>query len=184
MLTPPVDSKAVSPDSDHGQETLTNDESMFQHKIIGNTIAHAFFRSTKGIGVKHLARFTPLIPAATIAYVCAIIRHLIKSYEFDNPKAANLKADKDADSYRMYMRMMQEVVQVNPGALTNIRSKITLQCLKFRPRPAALPVVQVNIGAEQEVDRETMLEIKAILGDDAPDIDEWAGMLRWKGKGK
>ncbi|KAG9088114.1 hypothetical protein FRC06_002231, partial [Ceratobasidium sp. 370] len=108
--------------------TLTNDESMFQHKIISNTIAHAFFRSTKGIGVKHLAQFTPLIPAATIAYVCAIIRHLIKSYKFNNPKAANLKANEDANSYRMYMRMMQEVMQVNPGALTNIQSKITLRC--------------------------------------------------------
>ncbi|KAG9085786.1 hypothetical protein FRC06_003453 [Ceratobasidium sp. 370] len=91
------------------------------------------------------------------------IRHLIKSYEFNNPKVANLKADEDADSYRMYMRMMQEVVQVNPGALTNIQSKITLWCLKFRPQPVALPVVQLKIGAEQEVDHKTMLEIKAIL---------------------
>ncbi|KAG8728573.1 hypothetical protein FRC10_004820, partial [Ceratobasidium sp. 414] len=79
--------------------TLKNDEKMFQHKIIGNTIAHAFFRSGRGIGVKHRDRFTPLIPIATIAYVCAIIRHLVKSYEFDNPKAANLKADEDADTY-------------------------------------------------------------------------------------
>ncbi|KAG9075634.1 hypothetical protein FRC06_009975 [Ceratobasidium sp. 370] len=91
------------------------------------------------------------------------ICHLIKSYKFDNPKVANLKADENANSYCMDMRMMQEVVQ-----------EIS----------ASLPVVQVNIGVEQEVDHEMMLKIKAILGDDVPDIDEWAGMLQQKGKGK
>ncbi|KAG8732281.1 hypothetical protein FRC10_001022 [Ceratobasidium sp. 414] len=106
--------------------TLKNDKKMFQHKIIGNTIAHAFFHSGRGISVKHRDQFTPLIPIATIAYVCAIIRHLVKLYEFDNPKAANLKADEDADTYHYYMRMLHKIAQENQGALTNIRSKITL----------------------------------------------------------
>ncbi|KAG9083088.1 hypothetical protein FRC06_004702 [Ceratobasidium sp. 370] len=108
---------------------LANNEFLFQHKIISKTIAHAFFRSLKAIGVKHKCRFSPLIPIAMIAYACAIIHHLIKLFEVNDDKASDLKASGNADDFCTYMGMLWEIGEKNPGVLVNIWSQITIWCL-------------------------------------------------------
>ncbi|KAG8735386.1 hypothetical protein FRC10_010672, partial [Ceratobasidium sp. 414] len=59
------DEKWVSPN-------IANDDLRFQHPIILDTICNAYFKSKKSLGMRHKARFTPVVPLSTIAFVCSI----------------------------------------------------------------------------------------------------------------
>ncbi|KAG8734240.1 hypothetical protein FRC10_011810, partial [Ceratobasidium sp. 414] len=106
---------------------LVNDAEIFKHEIIHRTIFLSFFRSNKGIGSKNLGRFTPLVPLETIAYVCAVIRHLIVAFMVSDEKANHLDASGDAEYFRIYMGMLEDIGDRDEAVLKNIRSMITLK---------------------------------------------------------
>ncbi|KAG9074948.1 hypothetical protein FS749_013450 [Ceratobasidium sp. UAMH 11750] len=162
---------------------LANDDGIFKHKTIRDVIKFSFFRSSRSLGSKNRARFVPLVPLETIAYACAIIRHLIGAYQSSDEKASDLNSSENADHFRNYMRMLKEIGEEDPTALVNIRLGITLAYLKSRPQLRATPVVKLNLGPAQELDEDAVREIQDILGDDIPDPEEWAVVSR-KGKGR
>ncbi|QRW05962.1 hypothetical protein RhiLY_11307 [Ceratobasidium sp. AG-Ba] len=177
--------------TDGGEErflskNLENDHEMFMHDIIADTIENAFFKTAKSFGFKNLQAFTPLVPLPTIAFACAIIRNRIKAFEVDLSKPAELDSEADRDAYKLFMQMLEDIRKDNPAHLLKIRSKITLQFLKARPQPKALPVPVMNLGPDQEMPMDDLEEIGDILGDEAPAFEDWDGVkdaLR-KSKGK
>ncbi|KAG9086048.1 hypothetical protein FRC06_003296, partial [Ceratobasidium sp. 370] len=162
--------------------TLANNKHVFKHPIISNTITYLFFHTSRSVGSKNLERFTPLVPIETIAYVCAIIRHLIMAFLTKDEHASNLNAKDNADNFCMYLDMLKRIEDSDEAALKNIWSGITLAYLKTRTKPNLLLPIQLNLGPRQEVDMEAMHEIQELLGDDAPDIDEWAAVSKGKGR--
>ncbi|QRV73562.1 hypothetical protein RhiJN_01576 [Ceratobasidium sp. AG-Ba] len=177
--------------TDGGEErwlspNLKNDSEMFMHPIIADTIENAFFKNGKSFGFKNLTRFTPLVPVPTIAYACSIIRNRIKAFEVDISKPADLNSEIDRDTYKMYMTMLDEIRRDNPVHLLRIRATITLQYLKAKPKPTDLPVPELNLGPDGDMPMDCLEEIGDLLGDEAPDFNEWDGVkeaLR-KSKGK
>ncbi|KAG9090864.1 hypothetical protein FRC06_000848 [Ceratobasidium sp. 370] len=99
---------------------LANDEEIFNHKIIRNVIKFAFFCSAHSLGTMNWACFIPLVLIETIAYACAIIHHLIGSYQFDAERSNDLNSGDDVNNVRNYMRLLKEIGDHDPTALMNI----------------------------------------------------------------
>ncbi|KAG9087355.1 hypothetical protein FRC06_002580, partial [Ceratobasidium sp. 370] len=161
---------------------LANDDMQFQHAIIHDTICNGFFRSSKSLGMKHKDQFVPMVPIPTITYICSIIR----AFEIGSATAGDLNGPQNADGFNLYMDMLKEFGAKNPGCLLNAQLEITLEYLKLHPQPASTPHVEMNIGPDQELDEDNLREIKELLGDAVPDVDEWREVraLTQNAKGK
>ncbi|KAG9093129.1 hypothetical protein FRC07_011525, partial [Ceratobasidium sp. 392] len=129
--------------------TNGNDSNRFHHRIIRDAIREGIFSGPQSPGAKNFERFIPLVPLPTIAYVCALIRHHIKSFQFDDSKAGHLVASENADDFRMYMKMLKEMQKNNEGSLKNACAKITEDYLRARANPAPAPVINMNFGPDQ-----------------------------------
>ncbi|QRV96224.1 hypothetical protein RhiJN_24242 [Ceratobasidium sp. AG-Ba] len=177
-LTDGGDEKWVSPN-------LENDEQMFEHPIIADTIEQEFFRTPRSFGYRNIKRFTPLIPVPAIAYACAIIRNRIKSFEVEIGKG-ELNATTDKDSFTLYMEMLNDMRASNPVQLIDIRTTITERYLEAQKKPAAIRVPKMNLGADHKIDMSRLERLREKLGPNAPEIEEWEGMseISKKGKGK
>ncbi|KAG9075629.1 hypothetical protein FS749_012685, partial [Ceratobasidium sp. UAMH 11750] len=160
---------------------LCNDDAIFMHPIIVHVLVHTFFRSSKSVAPKNLDRFTPLIPLGSIAYVCTIIRHLIDAYEVSGDKSSDLHGATNAATFRMYMRKLKKIGEENEGALFNLRTHITKECLKSRGKLSDLPPMKLNLGPQQPVNMAAVEELKGLLGGAAPDFKDWDGLPK-KGK--
>ncbi|QRV78326.1 hypothetical protein RhiJN_06341 [Ceratobasidium sp. AG-Ba] len=167
---------------------LESDNHMFEHQIIRDVIRGAFFRSPKSIGHRFLSEFVPLIPVPMIAFTCAMIRHHIKSFEVETTKPIDLDASSNSDAYSIYMQMFELMGNENPADLIYVRTEITRDILKSKPKPAPIVAPPMNLGPDREIDMEGLAEIKDYLGDDVPDIEDWEDVRRVlakrKGKGK
>ncbi|QRV96809.1 hypothetical protein RhiJN_24827 [Ceratobasidium sp. AG-Ba] len=153
--------------------TRKNDDGLFKHAIICDTIENASFKSPTSFGFKHIEHFTPLVPIPMMAYACSIIRHQIKSYEVEAGKATDLNLTSDSDAFSLYMKMLEKLHEESPGHLLEAHALITHQYLQARPKPTQLPVPEMNIGPDCEIDMERLEEIRELLGEDAPEIEEW-----------
>ncbi|KAG9083000.1 hypothetical protein FS749_006376, partial [Ceratobasidium sp. UAMH 11750] len=162
---------------------LANDKYIFKHKSIRDVIKFSFFHSFRSLGTKNQARFIPLVPLETIAYICAIIRHLIGAYQFQDEKASDLNSSENADHFRNYMKMLKEIGEEDATALTNIRVSITLAYFrKSRPQPGMAPVIKLNLGPRHELDMDGVRELEELLGG-VLDLEESA-LVSGKGKGR
>ncbi|KAG8709950.1 hypothetical protein FRC08_017837 [Ceratobasidium sp. 394] len=168
---------------------LANDGDIFMNPIIENAIYSSFFRSTRSIGSKNIDQFTPLVPLETIAYVCAIIRHLIAAFKVSDEKANHLDSSGDAEQFRIYMRMLKELGERDEVALQNVRVAITLKYMRVRSPPTTRQPVKLNLGPKKTVNVEATRELQTLLGENAPGFALLAGpslqgQKEQKGKGR
>ncbi|QRV89200.1 Tail fiber protein [Ceratobasidium sp. AG-Ba] len=187
----PLRAKKANSLTDEGDErwlspNLMNDDEIFKHPCIADAIEQEFFKSPKSLGSRHLEEFSPLVPIPTIAYTCAIIRNRIKAYAQDNGQTAELEASSDKGMFKMYLEMLENMRKHNPVHLLEIRAAITEQYLDAQPQPKAVPVPEMNLAPDAEIDMERLERIRNKLGQDALEIDDWDGVKDvWsKGKGK
>ncbi|KAG9123863.1 hypothetical protein FRC07_013711 [Ceratobasidium sp. 392] len=103
---------------------------------------------------------------------------------FDDSKAGHLVASKNADNFRMYMKMLKEMQKNNEGSLKNACAQITEDYIKARANPAPAPVINMNFGPDQPVDEDRMNSIKALLGDAVGDVEEWGRVKSQKGNSR
>ncbi|QRV90394.1 hypothetical protein RhiJN_18412 [Ceratobasidium sp. AG-Ba] len=150
-----------------------NNEFCFQHQIISDTILETFFRSPKSIGHRHIEEFTPFVPLPMMAYACCIVRHSIASFLVDSGKAGDLNSSLNSDSWLVYMNMLEQHGNDHPGQLLRARIKITRDYLKSQTKPAPLVAPPMNVGEDCDVDLEDLEELRDMMGDDVPDVDEW-----------
>ncbi|QRV95528.1 hypothetical protein RhiJN_23546 [Ceratobasidium sp. AG-Ba] len=73
-----------------------------------------------------------------------------------------------------------------PARLLNIRGSLTRWYLTAKPQPAAIPVPELNLGADAKIDMATLEMIRDRLGSEAPEIEDWDGVsdVARKRKGK
>ncbi|QRV96438.1 hypothetical protein RhiJN_24456 [Ceratobasidium sp. AG-Ba] len=159
-----------------------------QHQIIINVIVQAFFWTSKSLGYRYIEQFILLVPLATIAYICTIIRTRIKAFETKDPKAAELDASKDSNNFSLFMRMLNKTCKKTPGHLLDARLAITIQYLQARLKKTREPTPEMNFGEDCEIDMERMEQIRELAGEDMPDIDQWDGVCdvqrNCKGRGQ
>ncbi|QRV94942.1 hypothetical protein RhiJN_22960 [Ceratobasidium sp. AG-Ba] len=166
---------------------LENDKDLFKHPVIADTIEHSFFKCAKSLGFKHIGRFTPLVPLPTVALICTILRHSIKSLEPENNQAVDLDASTDGNMYTMFLGMLEDIGKKHPVRLLAIRTKITKQYLNAWPKPTVITAPEMNLGSKDEqLDIEELEEISDMLPEDAPGFEEWDEVraILDKGKGK
>ncbi|KAG9081662.1 hypothetical protein FRC06_005461, partial [Ceratobasidium sp. 370] len=166
--------------------TKKNDHLVFKNQAITDLIETEYFKTSWSFGFKHIDNFTPLAPIPLIAFACAILRNCIKSFEVEPNKGADLDATKDKEAFIMYMEMLEEIRRDDPIHLLDIRMTITEQYLQAWPKPATLPVPEMNLARHTSMDMGHLQQFQDMLGEDAPGMEEWDGVkdVQRKGKGK
>ncbi|KAG9077017.1 hypothetical protein FRC06_009163, partial [Ceratobasidium sp. 370] len=159
---------------------------VFKNQAIADLIETEYFKTSRSFGFKHIDDFTPLVPIPLIAFACAILRNCIKSFEVEPNKGADLDATKDKEAFIMYMEMLEEIQRDDPIHLLDIQMMIMEQYLQAWPKPATLPVPEMNLACHTSMDMERLQWFQDMFGKDAPGMEEWDGVkdVQRKGKGK
>ncbi|QRW00961.1 Transposon Tf2-1 polyprotein [Ceratobasidium sp. AG-Ba] len=106
----------------------------------------------------------------------------------ETTKPIDLDASSNSDAYGIYMKMFEQMEEENPGDLIYVRTEITCDILKSKPKASPIVAPEMNLGPDCEIDMEALGEIKDYLGDAVPNIEDWEDVRRAfakkKGKGK
>ncbi|KAG9095708.1 hypothetical protein FRC06_009506 [Ceratobasidium sp. 370] len=104
---------------------------IFRHPCIGEAIYSVFFKDN-GIGAQHLKVFKDM-PVPLIAFVCAIIHHVIFEFQDGEWKKEHLNATKDVKWYRRLLSRLTQLARDTPTRLHNIQPALLQICLRDQP---------------------------------------------------